>query len=545
MMAKKSLTLMKAELRQLTHELSERVKELNCLYAISQLVENPDISLEEILQRIVELLPPAWQYPDITCARLIIEGQEFRTKAFSEAPWKLAQDIRVNDKLIGSLEVYYVEEVSESDEDPFLKEERAFINMIAERIGTTIERMRAEEMMSAREQFSSNLLDSSPNPILVINPDNSIRFVNPALEQLSRFSAEELNGHKVPYPWWTEETLQKTSKDFKEAFHNGARRLEQKFKKKNGRRFWVEITSISVRHNGEFKYYIENWIDITEQKRAAIALRKAKKELELRVERRTAELQQEITDCMRGEETLKKYAQELEESNLMKDLIIDIMSHDLLNPAGVTQTSAEMLLEQETDPKKREFLELIRNSASKLIERIENAAKYSKLQQQERIECELLELNTILKKVTHELEYQLEEKQIQVAYFPKLEDEYPIIANLILEDVFLNLISNAVKYSPFGSQIELGIQERDDRWKVSVKDYGPGIDQEDKKKIFRRFERLDKEGVKGTGLGLAIARRIVELHGGKIWVEDNPEGGSIFFVSLPKEARWGGSEVTG
>ena len=71
---------------------------------------------------------------------------------------------------------------------------------------------------------------------------------------------------------------------------------------------------------------------------------------------------------------------------------------------------------------------------------------------------------------------------------------------------------------------------------MAVKDFGEGIAAGDKDKIFKRFERVTATSAKGTGLGLAIAKRVVVLHGGNIWVEDNPEGGSIFYVSLPKEA---------
>ena len=71
-------------LRERTHRLGERVKELDCLYGISALVEKPTISLAEILQGTVALMPPAWQYPEITGARVILEGQEFRTKSFRE-----------------------------------------------------------------------------------------------------------------------------------------------------------------------------------------------------------------------------------------------------------------------------------------------------------------------------------------------------------------------------------------------------------------------------------------------------------------------------
>jgi signal transduction histidine kinase len=79
---------------------------------------------------------------------------------------------------------------------------------------------------------------------------------------------------------------------------------------------------------------------------------------------------------------------------------------------------------------------------------------------------------------------------------------------------------------------------------LSVSDWGEGIDDAHKQSVFTRFERLGKEGVKGTGLGLAIARRIVELHGGRIWIEDNPEGGSVFRVSVSK-AGDGAGEAAG
>ena len=69
---------------------------------------------------------------------------------------------------------------------------------------------------------------------------------------------------------------------------------------------------------------------------------------------------------------------------------------------------------------------------------------------------------------------------------------------------------------------------------MSIKDQGKGIVGDDKEKIFSRFERLDVNGIQGLGLGLAIVKRIVQLHSGQIWVEDNPTGGSIFYVSLPK-----------
>jgi PAS domain S-box-containing protein len=131
-------------LREKTHDLGERVKELNCLYNISHLVEKPDISLEEILQETVDLIPLSWQYPEITCARLILRDQTFTTDNFNETVWKQVSDIMVHGERIGVLEVVYLEERPGSDEGPFQKEERSLINAIVERLGKVIERKQVE-----------------------------------------------------------------------------------------------------------------------------------------------------------------------------------------------------------------------------------------------------------------------------------------------------------------------------------------------------------------------------------------------------------------
>ncbi len=132
-------------LRKRTHDLSERVKELNCLYGISDFVEKPGTSLEEILQGTVDLIPPAWRYPVITCARIIVEGKEYKTKNFKETVWRQASDIVVRGERVGAVEVCYLEERPERAEGPFLKEERSLINSIAKRMEEIIEYKRAEE----------------------------------------------------------------------------------------------------------------------------------------------------------------------------------------------------------------------------------------------------------------------------------------------------------------------------------------------------------------------------------------------------------------
>ncbi len=142
----------KEELRKRSYDLGERVKELNCLYEIASLIEQPDISLEQVVQGTVDLIPPAWRYPEITCARIILEGQVFATANFEETPWKLDRDIVVRGLRVGALEVCYREKRSENDEGVFLKEQRHLINAIAGRLGRTIERVWAEEDREALQE---------------------------------------------------------------------------------------------------------------------------------------------------------------------------------------------------------------------------------------------------------------------------------------------------------------------------------------------------------------------------------------------------------
>ncbi len=144
-----------------TDDLKERVKELNCLWEISNLVERPDISLEAIIKGTVNLLPSSWQYPQITCARIILETKEYKTKNFKETTWKQASDIIAYKKPSGTVEVYYLEEKPQRDEGPFLKEERNLINIIAERLGEIIERKQGEiELQQSYQKLRKTMEDT-------------------------------------------------------------------------------------------------------------------------------------------------------------------------------------------------------------------------------------------------------------------------------------------------------------------------------------------------------------------------------------------------
>lgn len=135
---------LRQKIRKLEHLLRERDRELGCLYNIANVADRSDSTLEEILQAIARLLPHAFQYPELACARIVMGAQEFRTDNFRHTPFKLASSITVRGNNAGEVEIFYAEESPGCDEGPFLAEERSFINVIAGRLGALIEKKQSK-----------------------------------------------------------------------------------------------------------------------------------------------------------------------------------------------------------------------------------------------------------------------------------------------------------------------------------------------------------------------------------------------------------------
>ncbi|RMF91707.1 MAG: sensor histidine kinase, partial [Methanobacteriota archaeon] len=230
-------------------------------------------------------------------------------------------------------------------------------------------------------------------------------------------------------------------------------------------------------------------------------------------------------------EALTLYAADLKYSNRLKDLFTDIMSHDLLNPIGIILNYAELMIEDESEMK-RDRIEAIKRNAARAVEMIESAAIFSRLQRTGGMDLATIDLGEVVKAEIGHMEPHAAEKGITLT--GDITGKYPVAAAPVVKEVFSNLLSNAIKYSPRDSEVQISIDDAGRSWRVAVRDRGEGIDDQYKESIFNRFERREKKGVKGTGLGLAIVKRIVELHEGRVWVEDNPGGGSVFIVELPK-----------
>jgi DNA-binding CsgD family transcriptional regulator len=135
--------------------LRERIKELNCLYAIAQLGESESTSINDVLSAVVNILPPSWQYPEITCARIIFRQKTFKSRGFKVTKWRQPSQIFMYNEPVGEVTIFYLEERPPAFEGPFLFEERALLDAVAERIGKIAMHLAAErELQEANHQLT-------------------------------------------------------------------------------------------------------------------------------------------------------------------------------------------------------------------------------------------------------------------------------------------------------------------------------------------------------------------------------------------------------
>ena len=143
------------QLDKVEFALHERIKELNCLYGISQLAERHLYSLDGLLQELVNFLPHAWQYPEMTCARILFKGKTYTSDRFKVTNWRQSSRIYMYHEAVGECGIFYLEECPPADEGPFLKEERALLDAVAEQIGTIATRISADlELQETNRQLT-------------------------------------------------------------------------------------------------------------------------------------------------------------------------------------------------------------------------------------------------------------------------------------------------------------------------------------------------------------------------------------------------------
>jgi len=367
-----------------------------------------------------------------------------------------------------------------------------------------------EDELRASEEFSSSLRDNSPYPIMVINPDTSIRYVNPALEMLTGFSASELVGCRLPYPFSTKEGTELQLCSVLTNNMDCPHRIEALFKKKSGDSFYVDINSTPVREGNHLKYVLSIWVDVT-------ALKIANEQMEKLYQR-----EKNLREALQAEiKSRTEYTRAL--------------VHELKTPLTPIMASSELLVEELTE---EPFLSLAKN----VFHGAENMnRRVNELLDLARGDVGMLTVNLnplvpekLLLEVTKYME--LTAKNNGQSLILNIQNHLPTI--LADEDrvrqILFNLITNSIKYSNGKGNITITARKEAEYLIIEVQDTGRGMSEEEQQKLFQPYYRIEgKEHLSGLGLGLALSKKIVELHNGKIWVSSQKGKGSTFAFSLP------------
>ena len=477
--------------RQLAQKnLQQRVKQLDCFYDLSRLVEPPQTSLEQIFQNTTDLIRNAYQQPDKICVRITFDGIPYKTENFAKSEQSQYALIKVRGEKAGKIEIYYLGEKSQAGQSPFIKDEHDMLDAVAERLGRVAELKQAGE----RLHLFRNLIDRSNDCIFVIEPkwgrflDVNERacdslgytreeFLDMTVKNIDEFIPDDLS-------WQDRVTELKVEGDIIE---------EGRYRRKDETNFFVEI-SLKYVVQKERNYIIAVARDISERKLA---------------EEKQAELIQELRD------------------------FAYIVSHDLKAPLWGIKTLADWIsadCSDKFDDNGREQIKLLIAQVERMHNLIDGILQYSRVgrtrEQDVNVNLDVL--------VPDVIDMVAPPDNITIT----IENRLPVVKceETRIRQVFENLLSNAVKYmDKHEGKIEIGCVEESGFWKFSVADNGPGIEEKHFERIFQMFQTLSpKDEFESTGIGLTVIKKIVELYEGKIWVESKLGAGSTFFFTLPK-----------
>jgi len=395
------------------------------------------------------------------------------------ANW-LAAPIRVQQNVVGVMWLALDSPVQLNDED------QSTLAAIVDGLTVLALHAQAQERHQDSHQLTVSVLNSITDPILVLDDDRYIVLMNPAAESIFNTTTTTVQGKPM------RDVVQS---DQLADFAEGKDEKLDEWTTEDGKTFVPRIRPV---HDTDGP--IEKWV------------------LALRDVTRFKELNRNQTEFVR------------------------VVSHDLRSPLTSMQGFASMLelnLVGDLNEKQAHFVDKILSGITQmtsLVDNIQDAGRFDPetgFYELQRSQCDLGEM---ARKIVDNHIVPAEKQELTLAV--AIADDVPIInadANM-LERAVINLVDNAIKYTPNGGKIEVGVGRRKNEAIISVRDSGFGISPEDQKHVFERHYRIarkEHKKVKGTGLGLFIVRSVAQRHSGDAWVESAEGQGTTFFLSIP------------
>jgi PAS domain S-box-containing protein len=363
------------------------------------------------------------------------------------------------------------------------------------------------------EKRYREIVETAQEGIWMTDENNLTVFVNKKLTEILGYSSEEILGKSILY-FMDEETKKTAELIMNRQKYSTKKMYECRFICKSGNVIWTSLANnFLLDDEGKFKGMLCMVTDITERKNS----------------------EEELTQLNNA---LKKSADELVASNRELEKFAYAASHDLQEPLRMVSGFLQLLQDKygnELDDTAQKYINFAVDGASRMKTLIFDLLEFSRVSTVKK-ENTLIDLNELVNKTLLNLRAAVEESKavVTVQKLPKVfANEFHLI------QLFQNLIGNAIKYRGSESPlIEIGFAEKDSMREFFVRDNGIGIDPVNYERVFVIFQRLhNRTEYAGTGIGLAVCRKIVELHGGKIWVESSKGKGSTFYFTLPKSLQ--------
>lgn len=377
--------------------------------------------------------------------------------------------------------------------------------------------------LKSREENYRLILDSlTDHAIYLVDSSGKVLSWNTGAEKVNHYCALEVIGKSFSIFYSTEDVENgKPIRDLQSAETHGRFEEEAKRFRKDGTEFWANITISAIRdETGYLKGFVNTVADISLRRQDALGLAEAREILEARVKERTQ-------DLLRSNADLEQFAY--------------IASHDLQTPLRHISSYVQLLTNkikktQVLDPKSEKWIEYILSGTKQMKSLISDLLSYSRIGRVD-IKVEEIDTTKLFEHVFDELREPIRANNAKLVY-----SEPPKIFGIRsqIEQLFQNLIENALKFKQSDSDpvITISCKDQGEFWMFSVSDNGIGIDSKYSERIFLMFHRLHStDEYEGTGIGLAICKKIIEFHGGKIWLDSAADKGATFSFILPKNER--------